>query len=106
MDQSTILPANPNNHGEDMVVSSDTTLYEEPDAGKPHVRICEGPGRETARVYSTRVVIVTFLASAIVRSVLTGEDGDKPLSLQIAINDSPSNGMGRHGDLPPTINHH
>lgn len=54
MDKSTILPANPNNHGEDMVVSSETTLYEEPDAGKPHVRICEGPGRETARVYSTR----------------------------------------------------
>ena len=28
---------------------------EEPDAGILHVRICEGPGRETARVYSTPI---------------------------------------------------
>ena len=26
---------------------------EEPDAGIPHVRICGGPGRTTARVYPT-----------------------------------------------------
>jgi hypothetical protein len=30
-----------------------THVPEEPDAGIPHVRICGGPGRVTARVYPT-----------------------------------------------------
>ena len=30
-----------------------THVPEEPDAGIPHVRICGGPGRATARVYPT-----------------------------------------------------
>jgi hypothetical protein len=34
-------------------VAQRTRVPEEPDAGIPHVRICEGPGRVTARVYST-----------------------------------------------------
>ena len=34
-------------------VAQRTRVPEEPDAGIPHVRICGGPGRATARVYPT-----------------------------------------------------
>ncbi len=49
-----------------------TRVPEEPDAGIPHVRICEGPGRVTARVYSTPIAPIKNAKGGTHQVVISG----------------------------------